>query len=108
MFDITKVFKNIVIYYSELLGGKYPRSEKAVKLVEGEEVKIALIINTAEYCRHTLGEMEDTIKNSIDLDYVDQIDLYDEQQLFTELIGRGIQCLMSGIETRLEPYFTTM
>jgi len=71
LFEITKVFKNIVIYYADLLGNKYPRMDKAVKLAENEEVKIALIINTAEYCRHTLGEMEDTIKNSIDLDYVD-------------------------------------
>jgi hypothetical protein len=79
LYDLTSVFKRVVMFYSEILENLYPRTDKAFRLADNEEVKISLIINTAEHCRHTLGEMEDTIKNKIEVEYVDQIDLYDEQ-----------------------------
>jgi len=104
--ELCEVFKRILQYYAEKLVQQLPKVDKPVKLADGEEIKIAFIINTAEYCRNTIVEMETTIRAKLETQY--DVEFYPEVNTFLELAGRGVQSLILGIDTKMEPNFVTM
>ena len=69
LYELTQVFRRSLVYYSEKLASRLPRVDKQVKLGEGEEVFLSFIVNTAEYCRSTLTEMETTIRAKLEIQY---------------------------------------
>lgn len=80
--ELSKVFLEILKYYHEKLSARLAKPEKLAKAPEGEEITIAYVINTAEYCRSTISEMETTIRAKLETVY--DIECYLEKNLFAE------------------------
>lgn len=80
--DLSKAFQKSLRYYYEKLLIKLPRPEKLGKLGDGEEIQVSLVVNTAEYCRSTVSEMETTIRAKLETAY--DIECYQEKALFSE------------------------
>ena len=80
--DLSKVFQRSLKYYHEKIMNKLAKPEKLGKVGDGEEIIISLIVNTAEYCRSTVSEMETTIRAKLETAY--DIECYQEKALFSE------------------------
>jgi len=80
--DLSRIFLEILKYYHEKLSMRLAKPEKLAKVPEGEEVTMAYVINTAEYCRSTISEMETTIRGKLETVY--DIECYLEKNLFAE------------------------
>ena len=53
-----------------------------MKLTEDEQCKTCSILCTAEYCMETTQQLEEKLKEKVDPDLVDKIDLRAEQDVF--------------------------
>ena len=71
----------------------------------GEEVTVCNVINTCEYAVDTIEPLEELIKDKIDETYEETVDLMDSQDEFNEVTTVAIRILISGLESRLEPFF---
>lgn len=80
--DLCEVFKRVLHYYADKLVGRLHKADKPVKLADGEEVSIAFIINTAEYSRNTIVEMETIIRARLETQY--DAEFYPELNAFLE------------------------
>lgn len=80
--DLSQKFLEVLGYYNEKLAARLPKPDKLSKLADGDEVNIAYVINTAEYCRSTICEMETTIRAKLETLY--DIECYKEKGLFAE------------------------
>lgn len=76
------VFKHSLRYYADKLLAILPRIDRPFKLDAKDERMIALIVNSADYCRSTISEMEATVNTNLDSHL--EIEFSDEQNLFLE------------------------
>ena len=53
-----------------------------IKFSEEEQGRVCSILCTAEYCLETTQQLEDKLKEKVDSDLIDKIDLHSEQDLF--------------------------
>jgi len=53
-----------------------------VKLTEEEQCRTCSILCTAEYCMETTQQLEEKLKEKVDRELVDKIDLQAEQDIF--------------------------
>ena len=53
-----------------------------IKLTEDEQCHTCSILCTAEYCMETTQQLEDKLKEKVDKELVDKIDLRAEQDIF--------------------------
>lgn len=53
-----------------------------VKLTEEEQCRTCSILCTAEYCMETTQQLEEKLKEKVDRELVDKIDLRAEQDIF--------------------------
>uniref|UniRef100_A0A7S4J134 Vps53 N-terminal domain-containing protein n=1 Tax=Odontella aurita TaxID=265563 RepID=A0A7S4J134_9STRA len=72
----------------------------AYRIPEGEEVTVCHVIDTCEYCADTVEALEDLIRDKIDDDYKDKIDMTGEQEAFHDVTARSLRVLVSGLEVR--------
>ncbi|OMJ76940.1 hypothetical protein SteCoe_23564 [Stentor coeruleus] len=103
--DLSKVFLFNLRYYHEKLSNRLPKPDKLGKS-EGEELLISLIVNTSDYCKSTITEMETTIRAKLETAY--DIECYQERGIFLELAGKGVQALLNLIDMKMEPHFSNM
>lgn len=72
------------------------------RIPPGEEVTVCHVIDTCEYCADTVEALEDSIRDRIDAEYEDRVDMSGEQEAFHDVTARGIRVLVSGLEHRTE------
>jgi GGDEF domain-containing protein len=77
-------------------------------LDEGEELKLAYIINTCEYCNGILPALDEHIKNEIEDSYKDKVDLETSQEVFRVLINQAIQSLLNSVDTKISEQYSVM
>ncbi|KAJ8601265.1 hypothetical protein CTAYLR_003283 [Chrysophaeum taylorii] len=65
-------------------------------------------LNTAEYCAETVEQLADIIKSKIQSQYVDQIDLEEQQEAFHDVIAAAVKKLVASLEASLEPSLKAM
>lgn len=108
--DLHTSFKNVFRYYSKKLKQYVPALSQTIKVLlkEEEELKLAYIINTCEYCNSILPALDDHIKNEIEDSYKDRVDLEQSQEIFRLLINQAIQCLLNSLEAKISEQFATM
>ncbi|GMH59891.1 hypothetical protein TrRE_jg13419 [Triparma retinervis] len=75
------------------------------KIPPGEEETVCLAIDTCEYCVDTVEALEDLIKDKIDEGFKANIDLMDSQDDFNDVTSIGLRILVSGLDSRIEPFF---
>jgi len=79
-----------------------------IKLTEEEQRRTCSILCTAEYCMETTQQLEEKLKEKVDKELVDKIDLSAEQDVFHNVISNCIQLLVQDLEGACEPALTAM
>ena len=74
----------------------------------GEEVTVCHVIDTCEYCADTVEALEDLIRDKINDEYKEKIDMAGEQEVFHDVTAKGLRVLVSGLEQRTDPAFRAM
>lgn len=79
-----------------------------VKLTEEEQCRTCSILCTAEYCMETTQQLEEKLKEKVDRDLVDKIDLRAEQDIFHNVISNCIQLLVQDLDCACDPALSAM
>jgi hypothetical protein len=79
-----------------------------VKLTEDEMCQTCAILCTAEYCLETTQQLEEKLREKVDTELVDKIDLRAEQDIFHGIISSCIQLLVQDLEMTCEPSLIAM
>jgi hypothetical protein len=103
-FSLYKVYKDTLKKYALVIAGKLPASNIPV----GEEKTVAYVVDTCEYCAETVEALQDLIRDKIDSEYKEKIDMNAEQESFHDASTKAIRLLVSGLLVRLEPGFKEM
>jgi len=74
----------------------------------GEEVTVCHVISTCEYCADTMEALEDLIRETIEEEYKNKIDMISDQEQFHDTTAKAIRVLVSGLTNRLEGPLKTM
>eukprot|EP00111_Clytia_hemisphaerica_P017186 TCONS_00050876-protein len=119
---LTETFrKYLAEYANRLLLGNLPKvtsggglanilkdKDNEVKFNEDEKRLICCILTTSEYCQETTQQLQDKLKEKVNPDLVEKIDLNNEQDLLHSVISNSIQLLVQDLENACEPALTTM
>ncbi|XP_071057217.1 vacuolar protein sorting-associated protein 53 homolog [Onthophagus taurus] len=81
---------------------------ESVRFTKDERMRICSVLTTAEYCQETTQQLSDKLKEKIDANLVDQIDLSQEQDHFHGVISNCIQLLVQDLENACEPALIAM
>lgn len=102
--DLHTSFKNVFRYYIKCLKKYVPSlsmNTQSTILKDDDEIKLAYIVNTCEYCNSILPALDEHIKNEIEESYKDKVDLENCQEMFRVLINQSIQALINSIEGKM-------
>lgn len=90
------------VIHSFMKEGEVPRYTKE------ERILICKILTTSEYCLETVQQLEEKLKEKIDPNYAENIDLSEEKDVFHRVISHCIQLLVQDIENLCESALIVM
>ncbi|KAG7594767.1 Vps53-like N-terminal [Arabidopsis thaliana x Arabidopsis arenosa] len=82
--------------------------EKVVQVSEKDERMLCYIVNTAEYCHKTSGDLAEEVSTIIDPPYADCVDISEVQDEFSSVITRALVTLVHGLETKFDKEMVAM
>ncbi|XP_073016173.1 vacuolar protein sorting-associated protein 53 A-like [Primulina eburnea] len=111
--NLIKVFERILKAYATKLFAKLPKGgtgivaaatgmDGQIKTSDRDERVICYIVNTAEYCHKTSGELAENVSKIVDPVFVDRIDMSEVQDEFSAVITKALITLVHGIETKFD------
>ncbi|MQM15670.1 hypothetical protein Taro_048620 [Colocasia esculenta] len=119
LFNIFKVFQRILRAYAAKLFARLPKggtgivaaatgTDGQIKTSDRDEKVICYIVNTAEYCHKTSGELAENVSKIIDSPFVDKVDMSEVQDEFSALITKSLMTLVHGLETKFDAEMIAM
>uniref|UniRef100_A0A8C5LWQ7 Vacuolar protein sorting-associated protein 53 homolog n=1 Tax=Leptobrachium leishanense TaxID=445787 RepID=A0A8C5LWQ7_9ANUR len=127
MIALTSIFQKYLREYAwKILSGNLPKTTSSsgglnisslLKEKEGSEVAkftteelclICSILSTAEYCLATTQQLEEKLKEKVDITSTDRINLTGEMDTFSTVISNSIQLLVQDLDSACDPALTAM
>ncbi|EPS73349.1 hypothetical protein M569_01407, partial [Genlisea aurea] len=119
LFNLFKVFQRILKSYATKLYARLPKGgtglvaaatgmDGQIKTSDKDERLICYIVNTAEYCHKTSGELAENVSKILDPQFADRIDMSEVQDEFTAVITKALITLVNGIETKFDAEMVVM
>ncbi|CAE5959840.1 unnamed protein product [Arabidopsis arenosa] len=119
LFNLFKVFQRVLKAYATKLFGKLPKGgtgivaaatgmDGQIKVSERDERVICYIVNSAEYCHKTSGELAENVSEIIDPHYADGVDMSEVQDEFSAVITKALVTLVLGFETKFDTEMAAM
>ncbi|KAJ4800777.1 Membrane trafficking VPS53 family protein [Rhynchospora pubera] len=119
LFNLFQVFQRILKAYANRLYNRLPKggtgivaaatgTDGQIKTSDKDERMICYIVNTAEYCHKTSGELAENVSNMIDPQFVDKVDMSEVQDEFSAVITKALITLVNGIETKFDAEMLAM
>lgn len=119
LFNLFQVFQRILKAYATKLFTKLPKGgtgivaaatgmDGQIKTSDKDERVICHIVNTAEYCHKTSGELADNVSKIIDASFADKVDMSDVQDELSAVITKALITLVHGIETKFDNEMAAM
>lgn len=119
LFSLFKGFQKILKAYATKLFVKLPKGgsgivaaatglDGQIKTSDRDERVICYIVNTAEYCHKTAGELAENVSKIIDQRLVDIVDMTEVQDEFSAVITRALVTLVHGIVTKFDAEMAAM
>ncbi|KAI3995071.1 hypothetical protein MKX01_020843 [Papaver californicum] len=119
LFNLFKVFQRILRNYATKLFARLPKggvgivaaatgTDGQIKTSDRDERVVCYIVNTAEYCHKTSGELAENVAKIIDSQYADKVDMSDVQGEFSTVITRALLTLVQGLETKFDAEMAAM
>uniref|UniRef100_A0A2K5JSS8 Vacuolar protein sorting-associated protein 53 homolog n=1 Tax=Colobus angolensis palliatus TaxID=336983 RepID=A0A2K5JSS8_COLAP len=127
MIALTTIFQKYLREYAwKILSGNLPKTTTSsggltisslLKEKEGSEVAkftleelclICSILSTAEYCLATTQQLEEKLKEKVDVSLIERINLTGEMDTFSTVISSSIQLLVQDLDAACDPALTAM
>ncbi|GER51290.1 vacuolar protein sorting protein [Striga asiatica] len=119
LFNLFKVFQRILKAYATKLFARLPKGgtgivaaatgmDGQIKTSDKDERLICYIVNTAEYCHKTSGELAENVSKIVDHQYADRIDMSEVQDEFSAVVTKALVTLVHGIETKFDAEMVAM
>ncbi|KAH0511405.1 Vacuolar protein sorting-associated protein 53-like protein [Microtus ochrogaster] len=127
MIALTTIFQKYLREYAwKILSGNLPKTSSSsggltisslLKEKEGSEVArftleelclICSILSTAEYCLATTQQLEEKLKEKVDVSLTDRINLTGEMDTFSTVISSSIQLLVQDLDAACDPALIAM
>ncbi|KAK9275716.1 hypothetical protein L1049_022984 [Liquidambar formosana] len=119
LFNLFKVFQRILKAYATKLFARLPKGgtgivaaatgmDGQIKTSDRDERVICYIVNTAEYCHKTSGELADNVSKIIDSQLADRVDMSEVQDEFSSVITKALVTLVHGLETKFDVEMAAM
>ncbi|KAL6980561.1 HIT domain protein [Sarracenia purpurea var. burkii] len=119
LFNLFKVFQRVLKSYATKLFARLPKGgtgivaaatgmDGQIKISDRDERVICYIINTAEYCHKTSGELAENVSKIIDPQLVDGVDMSEVQDEFSAIITKALVTLVNGLETKFDAEMAAM
>ncbi|XP_031389826.1 vacuolar protein sorting-associated protein 53 A [Punica granatum] len=113
LFNLFKVFQRVLKAYATKLYAKLPKGgsgivaaatgiDGQIKTSDRDERIICYIVNSAEYCHKTSGELAESISKIIDPQFTDGVDMTEVQDEFSAVITKALVTLVHGLETKFD------
>ncbi|KAG7600156.1 Vps53-like N-terminal [Arabidopsis suecica] len=104
LFNLFKVFQRVLQAYATKLFFKLSKggTRKQIKVSGIDERLICYIVNSAEYCRKTSGDLAEEVSTIIDLHYADGVNMSEVQDKFSCVITKALMTLVRGLETKFD------
>lgn len=81
---------------------------ETTRLEKEEQRRICVILTTAEYCLETVQQLEDKLKEKIDKDLSEKINMSQELDIFHSVISNSIQLLVQDLEVACDASLVVM
>uniref|UniRef100_A0A6I8QZB3 Vacuolar protein sorting-associated protein 53 homolog n=1 Tax=Xenopus tropicalis TaxID=8364 RepID=A0A6I8QZB3_XENTR len=127
MIALSTIFQKYLREYAwKILSGNLPKTSSSssgltitslLKEKEGSEVAkftpeelclICSILSTAEYCLATTQQLEEKLKEKVDLTLTERINLTGEMDTFSTVISNSIQLLVQDLDSSCDPALIAM
>lgn len=119
LFNLFKVFQKILKAYATKLFARLPKGgtgivaaatgmDGQIKTSEKDERMICYIVNTAEYCHKTSGELAENISKMIDPLFAVRVDMSEVQDEYSAVITKALITLVHGLETKFDAEMAAM
>ncbi|KAG5524524.1 hypothetical protein RHGRI_031253 [Rhododendron griersonianum] len=119
LLNLFKVFQRVLKAYATKLFTRLPKGgtgivaaatgmDGQIKTSDRDERLICYIINTAEYCHKTAGELAENVSKIIDPQLVDAVDMSEVQDEFSAVITKALVTLVHGLETKFDAEMAAM
>ncbi|XP_072879948.1 vacuolar protein sorting-associated protein 53 homolog [Chlorocebus sabaeus] len=127
MIALTTIFQKYLREYAwKILSGNLPKTTTSsggltisslLKEKEGSEAAkftleelclICSILSTAEYCLATTQQLEEKLKEKVDVSLIERINLTGEMDTFSTVISSSIQLLVQDLDAACDPALTAM
>lgn len=87
--------------------GKHAENSSTI-IPPGGEVTVCHVISTCEYCVDTVEALQDLIRDTIDAEFQERIDVTNQQDHFHDVTAKSIRVLVAGLMNRNESVLNTM
>ncbi|XP_073107578.1 vacuolar protein sorting-associated protein 53 A [Elaeis guineensis] len=119
LFNLFGVFQRILKAYATKLFARLPKggtgivaaatgTDGQIKTSDRDERMICYIVNTAEYCHKTSGELAENVSKIIDPQFADKVDMSEVQDEFSAVITKALLTLVHGLETKFDAEMVAM
>ncbi|KAL8109968.1 vacuolar protein sorting-associated protein 53 A [Apium graveolens] len=119
LLNLFKVFQRILKSYATKLFTRLPKGgtgivaaatgmDGQIKTSDKDERVICYIVNTAEYCHKTAGELAENVAKIIDSQLADAVDMSDVQDEFSAVITKALVTLVHGLESKFDNEMVAM
>ncbi|KAG2602721.1 hypothetical protein PVAP13_5KG704800 [Panicum virgatum] len=119
LFNLFQVFQRILKAYAAKLYARLPKggtgivaaatgTDGQIRTSDRDERMICYIVNTAEYCHQTSGELAENVAKMINPHFADKVDMSEVQDEFSAVITRALMTLVHGLETKFDAEMVAM
>ncbi|KAG8486594.1 hypothetical protein CXB51_019957 [Gossypium anomalum] len=119
LYNLFKVFQRVLKAYATKLFGRLPKGgtgivaaatgmDGQIKTSDRDERVICYIVNSAEYCHKTSGELAESVSKIIDSQFADRVDMSEVQDEFSAVITKSLVTLVHGLETKFDAEMAAM
>ncbi|KAL6840013.1 hypothetical protein ACP4OV_029823 [Aristida adscensionis] len=119
LFNLFQVFQRILKSYAAKLYARLPKggtgivaaatgTDGQIRTSDRDERMICYIVNTAEYCHQTSGELAENVAKMINPQFADKVDMSEVQDEFSAVITKALMTLVHGLETKFDAEMVAM
>ncbi|EOY24109.1 Membrane trafficking VPS53 family protein isoform 2 [Theobroma cacao] len=119
LYNLFRVFQRVLKAYATKLFARLPKGgtgivaaatgmDGQIKTSDRDERVICYIVNSAEYCHKTSGELAESVSKIIDSQFADRVDMSEVQDEFSAVITRSLVTLVHGLETKFDAEMAAM
>ncbi|KAL9373472.1 hypothetical protein Peur_033092 [Populus x canadensis] len=119
LLNLFKVFERVLRAYAAKLKARLPKGgmgivaaatgmDGQIKTSDRDERVICFIVNSAEYCQITSGELAESVSKIIDHQLATGVDMSAVEEEFSGLITEALMTLVHGLETKFDAEMAAM